>query len=1530
MTLNILKRPSNGNDTKTPIISAWLALIGYIIILCGAGIWYYLYVEDRRAFLTQRNFRILAEAGQNLSDTVEGHAQILKALANGIANKGENVGSISDTCKQLIDDSHFKKVELEIVSNGKRTNVPCPKSNYLDVPSKVSHEKTDFIISQFNSKIFFTQTKFNLHLERTLHGARLTIQKEVPGECPGNNVQVETVVWSNESQNEKIIKNPCSLQLRGELDLDTFLQRLPIDDIFADLLLADSNGTVIYQKSSTKHATSLKFQLLDILTQHENVGLSMPTTGGRSSLPSSGKRDLHKAQYVDDSLLKQVPSISTISFGDDTLLFFTQPGFLPFPRYKNGSEDIAFILGGLVPSRTFRADAMAIPTPILLPSVFAFFALTFSLPLLKLWSMGPKDRLTIVDVVSLMFFSLMGTALLTFGLADLYAYSTAERKLDDRLIHVSGKIQAGFTDELRLVLNELKKQDTNYASAYKVCNGNPNEKRVVRPDFLKYYWKSGNQIEAACKSEGKKNEIKVKGGNKATYEYPYFNGLFWVTPDGEVANYFTIAKAGINSPNLKERQYVQRVLENRLYRLETESSKKRSHSFFIEPIYSWTSGKNEVVISIKSEFNDKTTAGTQKAIWTESVRGRENPVNPPAGDDNPSPQIAVAAMEGKLLSLMYPVVPPGFGYAIIDEDGKVLFHSDMRRNLRENLFSETNQDRRLRSLVLARNADNVDVTYAGNDTQFYVAPIGSNNLDLPWTLIVYRDKNLLRTANGVALFISTVLFALYATVILGGLLFGLLIVGDLRSGQASWMWPKEVYHRRYTTIALINSALVLIFGGLMLTGNGQAILLRAMAFAFIGMSVMYYILNFERLISKIRTEKYPRHLASKCNELLKRYSPQSYTTSYTWMVMTFMLIFSAVPSLSIFMVAFDEEMLLLNQYLQNFREQSLQQRENDIQNSYMRVDFDEAGNNVTDHLLNKGMHLGFNVHEIFLPTRSPEDASVPEFSKKDKKDNLVGETLGVLENSYAYINRIPKKMEDKISKLVQRNKKNEPDNSLVEWLHEELRPFYNDSSEQTGGFLPIFPETSASTSSLFSKERYTYMGRGLIIVALVTMGLGVLDALIRKRLVLIVISLVIVGLVFHLAIAPNNLVQKILGVSGGFGMVWVILPLMFLIVLYRLPNFISQRIFYLGYQMPEGNQSRLLDGAKSQDLIIRLQASVFFHAHDKSYQGELLQHLCSHTSTRLHAFYFRMLSLFHPHIIFIDPLTHMWEEQDKNIRILRRLERYHMKGRTVWLVSPIDLLNWSYRQFSADPDSKSTRDYRQRWTKILAKFKVVFWTPEWELQEQHKFEEKVFNDLAGENLNVEQIRIFTDECKVSPEHRKYGDTLLEEKSQLSKMLACTQAKDKVPLFILDALAGEYRAWWSICSDTEKLALYHLATDRFLNSQNPGVRTLLQKNLILLNPDLQMINESFRQFVLNICEEEEFALLERTGPTSIWKKLVWPMGGLIILFAIFLISTQQDIRAVALAFIPALPALFGILLKKFGSSSTQGTASMGEA
>ncbi len=129
-----------------------------------------------------------------------------------------------------------------------------------------------------------------------------------------------------------------------------------------------------------------------------------------------------------------------------------------------------------------------------------------------------------------------------------------------------------------------------------------------------------------------------------------------------------------------------------------------------------------------------------------------------------------------------PVLPPGFGIAIIDASGEVQLHSDGNRSLAENLFAETGEEGELRAAVRARQRRNLDADYGGHRARFHLRPICGT----PWTLVAYADAAAQEAALADRLLAWGPLFAMYLAAVFAGLL-AVQIVDD--AYRAPWLWP---------------------------------------------------------------------------------------------------------------------------------------------------------------------------------------------------------------------------------------------------------------------------------------------------------------------------------------------------------------------------------------------------------------------------------------------------------------------------------------------------------------------------------------------------------------------------------------------------------------------------------------------------------------------------------------------------------------------------------------------------------------------
>ena len=124
----------------------------------------------------------------------------------------------------------------------------------------------------------------------------------------------------------------------------------------------------------------------------------------------------------------------------------------------------------------------------------------------------------------------------------------------------------------------------------------------------------------------------------------------------------------------------------------------------------------------------------------------------------------------RLLSLFNVVLPPGFGYSLINDHGWAEFHSDSLRNERENLFLESDNDTTIRSAAFAGSEVMTTANYLGREHSLYLTPL--RTLEMPLTLVTFRDRVVTRTVSLEMLSLSLALFLLYLLLLVTSLGLG--------------------------------------------------------------------------------------------------------------------------------------------------------------------------------------------------------------------------------------------------------------------------------------------------------------------------------------------------------------------------------------------------------------------------------------------------------------------------------------------------------------------------------------------------------------------------------------------------------------------------------------------------------------------------------------------------------------------------------------------------------------------------------------
>lgn len=230
--------------------------------------------------------------------------------------------------------------------------------------------------------------------------------------------------------------------------------------------------------------------------------------------------------------------------------------------------------------------------------------------------------------------------------------------------------------------------------------------------------------QAALAADPFESKDSVLGTVPLTQIHSLFDYVDWIDRDGNKNVRWSSRAARARSLNVVDRGYFRAVMAGRLLPLEKDW-------FTIEQVLSRTSNRLLTVVATKSQH-----PGT------------------PAMSAGIRP-----------FSVLSSVLPRDFGFAMIEPDGRVIFHSEPGRALVENLFEETEDAPELRSATERRVQAFVESNYAGSSHRLMITPIPGLE-QVPWTLVVFRSLDPVRLNRLQSLAGTVALFVSYAAVLI--------------------------------------------------------------------------------------------------------------------------------------------------------------------------------------------------------------------------------------------------------------------------------------------------------------------------------------------------------------------------------------------------------------------------------------------------------------------------------------------------------------------------------------------------------------------------------------------------------------------------------------------------------------------------------------------------------------------------------------------------------------------------------------------
>ena len=489
------------------------------------------------------------------------------------------------------------------------------------------------------------------------------------------------------------------IEIITDLDSDRMLARASSagnTTLFDSVFVATRSGVVLAEKSTSK------LNVRDVVAILINRSVRYAVEGGQKlpddSSPNSADQGglPGKVWGADQRFDVQVSGTSYV--------LFVAPAPFTLKDESNKLEDTPIAFYGLTRKDEIDAEAEHLP-PLNLAVIFILMivGMAFLWPALKLYTMSDRERLTKISVVAMLIVVTLATALLgALYLSYGFYLDTLDRD-DQQLKRLSDRIREHFAfevrDAIRVSESILRDEGATWNSPWKSW---PRDEYhllappgATLPSVPQIAWE-GYPFLIHAIFLGRKPKGDPDSGSDAELE-----------PVDE-RQIIKFSSTRIPTPLIplpfSKFPFLERLLHGQHALLDN------SRKFVIESFVSPNTGEFLPTLAFRPE----------------------SPANS---------RVSIIATT-QLPSLVHVLFPNGFGFAVVDPDGQVLFHSDPSRNKHENFFGETEESDGLRDALRREEPEYLSLRYGGRQIRAYVQPLGCEKGDhciskLPLGLIVY-------------------------------------------------------------------------------------------------------------------------------------------------------------------------------------------------------------------------------------------------------------------------------------------------------------------------------------------------------------------------------------------------------------------------------------------------------------------------------------------------------------------------------------------------------------------------------------------------------------------------------------------------------------------------------------------------------------------------------------------------------------------------------------------------------------------------
>lgn len=1457
-----------------------------LVLVAGAFSGYFLvYLPQKKQQIDERNFRVLSKISENAL-----------SKANGLSVNAHY------NAKNALEEFWWEEVTSE---NGIDNVVVSPSLGELN---KKLNEKI------FNREIRIDQllpVAFTPIPDKEIGGFKLVEERN---EFRLTYLDTIKHFGSSPKLNELLVEEKTHYQFKFSFALESFFESIIRPEFFQEYFVV--KGDEIIYSSFSSGLT---------ITQSDSLLGGKKALGG---IETSGLRDLEMAG-IPYKMFMQPLSIS--------------------------SED--WILCGLIPLDKYKSEKYSVSSyTIFMASLLLILGL-LALPFLKLSIMSRDERLRKSDAALSAGSIIFITAVIS--ILFLHSHTFLEREhhhwdAEYNLESISDDLSKNLESELRRVIGQIRvfepfltkldqviTNDSSYVSKSPLDAVNVNNPSRAKMDAyaeakIKYLFNKNNDVFIAYRKKNFEDQIKqtksrISQLEKQIEETDSIIELTPVTVDTVASLQTVLAKqtAKLDTALKKLKEF-----EDELKDIGTEKNKKLELDKGLDRIQANLQSASEITLKMYPYFNniswiddngdqiykwaasDKISAHvnvsgrnyfqeikndrgwhvdriSKSPFYLESIialnTGRqEAAVSSVIDNERLKTSAHVAAITTRLSSIMDPILPVGYGFCVIDEHGEVMFHSNKSRNLQENLLEETNGNRNLESAIYSRTSKHFSASYHGKKHDMHIKSLWST----PLYLVTFADPSIIETAHTQVLSYTLLMYLGFFCLILFQLAVVLISQYSstrLHSSKYSfdWLWPSNSKVQRYATAAIAYLVLIVNLYATEFNTLPSEKIYAILFSAFYSVLIGYYIINGEA----IRQKK-------------------------TWVIILFTLtpvVVFGVISAQVISVLFDGQMgrhfvfLIVPSLL--------------IIASIAHILFGKTSRNWLSIMgLDRMKNLKLTLNSTYLPLIAMWlflGVVLPIhffFAIGYNQESTIKIKHRQIEYSKAIKDREFRLKQDFANVHLDST-------SLFELRHASQidlvtlpqdRVIYKNLLVDSETLCASdFSSSDLRFQSHYNRLRASYSKHAMLTNDLVYDSSNPKNTWNYCSSSIHFQSLSETGNTFEIESVVHPFHLPTINLSGSGIAFWslVLLTIVFLLVVIR---FVMHRLFAFSpigseYEPHILNKVDLATESFERVFCISLPYSGL---DDKLVERDDWQIFDLREKLQVEDFEAEIEAVIssNPKLLIVKRFEFLIEDAEANAKKLNLLEQIISKTQIRLTVVSTVATSQLFDQYTAEDNAVVAR-----WSRILSGFKNVYWPIE------KATVLPIPKSTASQDVIKAQILV-NQECR----HSTYLQSLIAQIYIDVESWPSPVNSDDVILHVQSLSTNYYHSLWASCSDREKLLIYDLAEDGFVNEKNAQtIEGLLGTGILVVERGkLRLLNRSFKNFVLTVVERDTALKAEmESANKGSWNSFRGPLMVILVALAAFILISQQGSFNNIVSFIASLSAALMTGFRLFESFNT---------